>query len=242
MSRRVLLFCFLGFEFSPDSSFLLDFRIEITYNIDTKVKFFREGSVMNLPNAIAQYFEAGNAVLTTAQVQELGFSKTSLANYVRSGLLERVGHGFYRLPGEVLDDLFDLSLHSKKLIFSHDSALFLNGISDRTPFQHSVTIPSNAALTASIKDLCTCFYIRPDLHALGRITRTTPFGHPVPCYNMERTLCDFLRSRSRCDEEMFLSALKNYAAQPNKNLNRLADYANRFRVKAPLKQYLEVLL
>ena len=62
------------------------------------------------------------------------------------------------------------------------------------------------------------------------------------CYNEERTICDMLRSRSRLDEETVISAVKNYAAYKEKDLNLLAVYAKQFRVSKELKRYMEVLL
>ena len=43
-------------------------------------------------------------------------------------------------------------------------------------------------------------------------------------------------------EETVISAVKNYAASPDKDLNRLAVYASMFRVDKELKRYMEVLL
>ena len=36
-----------------------------------------------------------NNMVTTSQVQELGFSKQTLNNYVKAGLLERIRQGLY---------------------------------------------------------------------------------------------------------------------------------------------------
>ncbi|MBC3898862.1 hypothetical protein GH811_04435 [Acetobacterium malicum] len=74
------------------------------------------------------------------------------------------------------------------------------------------------------------------------IEKKTTFGNRVRCYNLERTICDFLRSRNRCDEEMVISAVKNYAVYKEKNLNLLADYAKHLRVEKVLRRYMEVLL
>jgi len=74
------------------------------------------------------------------------------------------------------------------------------------------------------------------------IEKKTTFGNNVRCYNMERTICDFLRSRNRCDEETLISAVKNYAVSKDKNLSVLSEYAKRLRVEKSLKHYLEVLL
>jgi len=64
----------------------------------------------------------------------------------------------------------------------------------------------------------------------------------VRCYDAERTICDLLRSRNRMDEETVISAIKKYVVYKDKDLNRLATYAEKFRVSKILKQYMEVLL
>ncbi len=197
---------------------------------------------MSINSEILQKMKKSNNVITTSQVLQLGYSKALLTKYVKAGLLERSGHGVYVLPDAVNDDMYALMLRSSKIIFSHDTALFLIGLSERTPFRHSVTIPSDSALPASIKDDCICFYVKPELHSLGMIEKKTTFGNTVRCYNMERTICDFLRSRNRCDEETVISAVKNYAASKDKDLNLLADYAKLLRVEKALKHYMEVLL
>ena len=182
------------------------------------------------------------SMITTSEVLSLGFSKQLLLKYVQSGLLERIRQGVYILPNAFHDDMYTLMLRSEHIIFSHESALFLNGLSDRTPFIHSITLPSNKTVPGSIKDECLYFYIKPQLHRLGLIERNTRFGNKVRCYDSERTLCDFLRTRNRCDEETVISAIKNYAAFANKDLNRLANYAEQLKVHAELKKYMEVLL
>ena len=197
---------------------------------------------MNINSEILQQMKKNNNVITTSQVMQLGYSKALLTKYVKAGLLERSRHGIYSLPDAVNDDMYALMLRSSKIIFSHDTALFLNGLSERTPFRHTVTIPSDSALPASIKGECNCFYIKPELHRLGMIEKKTTFGNNVRCYNMERTICDFLRSRNRCDEETLISAVKNYAVSKDKNLSVLSEYAKRLRVEKSLKHYLEVLL
>ncbi|MEF9840511.1 MAG: type IV toxin-antitoxin system AbiEi family antitoxin domain-containing protein [Lachnospiraceae bacterium] len=197
---------------------------------------------MNINQTIYNEIKKNNNMITTAQVLSLGYSKQLLTNYVKEGLLERCRHGVYTFPNAVHDDMYTLMLRSDKIVFSHDTALFLNGLSERTPFMHTVTIPSNAALPNSIKGECTCFYVKPELHDIGIIEKNTTFGNTVRCYNIERTICDFLRCRNRCDEETVISAIKNYAIYDKKDLNLLSVYAKQFKVARELKKYLEVLL
>ncbi len=191
-----------------------------------------------LHEAIQEY----GGMISTRQVLDTGISKTTLTNYVRAGKIERVGSGVYMLPDMIEDDMYSLSLRSKWIVFSHDSALFLNQLAERTPFSHSVTIPSNASVSKSIKQYINCYYVKPELYRLGITTRKTTFGHEVACYDPERTICDLIRSRSHYSVELVAEAIKAYAGSNGKDLNRLSEYAERFHIMKALKPYLEVLL
>ncbi|MDO4340878.1 MAG: type IV toxin-antitoxin system AbiEi family antitoxin domain-containing protein [Eubacteriales bacterium] len=197
---------------------------------------------MEVNPIILKTIKNNNNMITTAQAVELGFTRALLSRYVKEGLLERGRRGVYILSDSLHDDMYTLMLRSEKIIFSHDTALFLNGLSERTPFTHSVTIPSDRKLSNTLQDECVCYYIKPELHQVGVVTRKTTLGNEVRCYNAERTICDLVRSRNRLDEETVISAIKNYAVSPEKNLNVLAVYASKFCVDKVLRRYMEVLL
>jgi len=218
---------------------VVDNYYEIKYNFGTDVE--RSDSML-VNSKIYEELKRNNNIITTARVLELGFSRSLLSKYVKEGLLERSQQGVYILMDAVEDDMYMLMLRSEKIIFSHDTALFLHGLSERTPFAHSVTIPSNSKLSKVVSDECTCYYVKPELHNIGEITLENSFGNRVRCYNVERTICDIIRSRSRLDEETVISAIKNYAASKDKDLNLLAEYATLFGIEKILKRYLEVLL
>ena len=93
-----------------------------------------------------------------------------------------------------------------------------------------------------IKAECKVYHIKPELFDLGRTTLTTPAGNEVPVYDLERTVCDMVRSHNRVGTETFLAALKFYAASLKKDLNKLYSYAQKLRVANVLRPYLEVLL
>lgn len=113
---------------------------------------------MTINQDLYEAIKKNNNMITTAQVLALGYSKQLLTNYVKAGLLERSRHGVYTLPDAVHDDMYTMMLRSDNIVFSHDTALFLNGLSERTPFTHTVTIRSNTSLPNSLKDECKCFY------------------------------------------------------------------------------------
>ena len=189
--------------------------------------------------AIAQ---AHGGIIETKVAATHGVSKAMLYKLCKENKLHRVIQGQYILPNDLQDELLSISKRSEKLVFSHETALFLHGISDRTPFEHTITVPSDYTPSASIKSECKVYYIKPELLSLGQTTLKTPAGNEVPVYDLERTICDMIRSRNKVGTETFHTALKLYVASPRKDLNKLNSYAKKMRMANVLRQYLEVLL
>ena len=171
-----------------------------------------------------------------------GISKAMLYKLCKEEKIHRIVKGQYILPDDMQDELLSISKRSDRIIFSHETALFLHGISDRTPFEHTITAPSGCIPSAAIKSECKVYYIKPELFELGKTTLKTPAGNDVTAYDLERTICDVIRSRNKVGTETFLAALKMYAANSKKDLNKLNSYAKQLRVEKVLRQYLEVLL
>lgn len=197
---------------------------------------------MDIKPSINDYMDSQGGLLSAADAQHLGFSRSLLYAYARAGLLERYRCGLYVRPDSLVDDMVYIQRKSPRLIFSHDSALYIHGLSERTPFRHTVTIPSDTTLPRSLSDECNCFYIAPHLHRLGLTEGKTPFGNTVRCYNAERSICDMLRSRNRLDTETYSSAIKLYFSRRDKDLHKLAEYAEQFGIMQKLTPYLEVLV
>lgn len=181
-------------------------------------------------------------IIETKIAAQYGISKAMLYKLCKQDKIHRIVKGQYILPDDMQDELLAISNRSERIIFSHETALYLHGISDRTPCEHTVTAPSGCIPSAAIKAECKVYYIKPELFELGKTTLRTPAGNEVPAYDLERTVCDVIRSRNKIGTETFLAALKLYAGDPQKDLNKLYFYAKKMRVSNVLRQYLEVLL
>ena len=197
---------------------------------------------MNSMNELINIAKEHGGIIETKTAAECGVSKNMLYKLCRENKIHRIARGQYILPEELQDELLSISKRSDQIVFSHETALFLHGISDRTPFEHTVTAPTGCTPSQSIKAECKVYHVKPELFDLGRTTLTTPAGNEVPVYDLERTVCDMIRSRNKVGTETFLTSLKLYAASPKKDLNKLHSYAKKMRVANVLWQYLEVLL
>ena len=197
---------------------------------------------MNYITELTAIANENGGIIETKKAAQRGISKAMLYKLCKAGEIHRIVKGQYILPDDMQDEMLSISNRSNTIIFSHESALFLLGISDRTPFEHTITVPTGYIPSTSIKNDCKVYHIKPELFDLGRTMLKTPAGNDIPAYDMERTICDVIRSRNKIGTETFLAALKMYAASPQKDLNKLSGYAKKMKVSNVLRQYLEVLL
>ncbi len=160
----------------------------------------------------------------------------------KKGEIRRVSRGIYTATDSLADEMACIQARYQNAIFSHETALYLSGLNDRTPLAYCVTVPSgyNASSLKAIG--VKVFFVKSDLHLLGSITVKSPQGNDIKTYNPERTICDILRSRSRIDIQIVNQAMKRYATHPERNLNRLYRYAQEFRIQKIVRRYMEILL
>lgn len=197
---------------------------------------------MAMPNELQSVMKQNGGMVTTAQANEVGISNERLRLLVHSGDLERVTTGIYVLPDEFADKMFIVQLRRPKIIYSHETALFLHELTDRDPISYMVTVPTGYNPTRLREDGFKVFTIKRELHEIGVTKLTTMFGNSVTVYDMERTICDCLRSRNNLDIAVVTDAIKRYAKRKDKNLNKLMQMAETFKVTKLLRGYMEVLL
>lgn len=181
-------------------------------------------------------------IIRTADVVSLGISKPYFYEYTKDRKLEKVSQGVYVSTNAWVDPLYLLSLRSQKIIFSHETALYLHGLTTREPNEVIVTVKTGYNPSRLKKDGVKVYTVKEELYELGLITMLTPFGNAVKVYNKERTVCDILRSRTNVEIQSFQEAIKGYLQGNQKNLRLLWKYANNLKVENLLRQYMEVLL
>lgn len=150
--------------------------------------------------------------------------------------------GIYILPHEIADKMYIVQLRRPKIIYSHETALFLHELTDCDPINYMVTTPTGYNPTRLREEGFTVFTIKRELHEVGVTKHTTMFGNTVILYDMERTICDCLRSRNSLDIAVVTDAIKRYVIRKDKNLNKLMQMAEIFKVTKLLRNYMEVLL
>ena len=197
---------------------------------------------MNRQEQLDKLLAEGDGILQTSAVIAAGVPKPVFYQYIRQNDLEQAAHGIYVSRDAWVDGMYLLHLRCVQAVFSHESALFFHELTDREPSPYSVSVQRGYSPTRLKADGITVYTVKKELYPIGITSAKTPFGHTVPTYDMERTICDLIRCRNDMEVQTFQDALKRYAKRTDKNLSTLMRYAAQFRVEKVLRQYLEGLL
>lgn len=181
--------------------------------------------------------------LTPEIAGKSGISKFKFYKYIRENGLEPVSRGVYSTGTDWVDELYVLNRRCPNAVFSHDEAFYYHGLTDREPIVHTLTIYSGYNAHRLISDgNCKVYTVKRELLDVGKTIVQDHDGNMIPMYDLERTICDLIRSRSSIEVQDFNSALKTYISRKDKDLNRLMEYAKLFRVDNVIRRYMEVLL
>lgn len=123
---------------------------------------------------------------TAAQAQAVGFSRSLLSYYTKTGRFDRVRQGIYRLvqfPGSPYEDLFVAWLRTgPDSVISHESALAVYELSDVLPGEVHVIVPRTASRRRN--------GIRQHTNRIGNDEVTQRAGLPIT--TVARTIADVI--------------------------------------------------
>ena len=184
----------------------------------------------------------GNGYLKTADVTKMGISRENLSRYVSDNKLDRVARGIYASSDTWDDDLYIIGLKNKRIIYSHETALYLLGLMEREPIKKTVTVNLGYNASHLTKLGIKVFTVIDEYFEIGKSETATKYGNLVTVYDMDRTICDVIRSKDKIDIQIFNYALKGYMASSNKKLPNLMKYAKILGVENKVRTYTEVML
>ncbi|MCK5848487.1 MAG: type IV toxin-antitoxin system AbiEi family antitoxin domain-containing protein [Caldisericia bacterium] len=201
-----------------------------------------EGIITTNSEKILQMALDNNGTITSERISKSGILRSHLKNLVDKGLLERISRGVYILPSAMDDDMLSLQTRFKRGVFSHETALFIHDLTDRTPFTFTLTFPLTYNTSSAKKENLRCIRVKTAYHSIGVILAKSPCKNLIRVYNQERTLCDILKTRSNTDIQIITDAFKRYVRLPQKNIPLLSHYSRMFHVEKRVRNYLDVLL
>ena len=183
-----------------------------------------------------------NGILLTSDLIKYGIPRTYLSILEKNSEIQRISRGVYSAANYIVDEMVSIQARYKGAIFSHETALYLLELTDRTPLFYSVTVPAVYNATPLKASGAKVYFVNRGLYLLGSITMKSPHGNDIKTFNLERTICDVLRSRNQIDVQFVNEALKKYVIHKDRNIDQLYNYAKQFRIQKIVRGYIEVLL
>ena len=191
---------------------------------------------------IDRLVEAGNGYLCASVVREHDISKYTLTKYLKTRGMARTAHGVYATVDAWPDNYFLLAVRNRRIVFSHESALYLHGLMEREPAATTVTVPEGYNSTHINRQGIRVIHSKPEWYALGITNVKTAYGHEVPVYDRERTICDMIRCRKDAEVQTFRTAMREYMSGEKKKLGNLMRYAKELGIEENVRIYTEVML
>ena len=197
---------------------------------------------MTYETKINELLGNNDGLITTAEIVSEGISKPSFYEYARKEKLIKVAHGIYAAQDALQDLSYILHLQYPNAIFSHEEALYLNNLTNREPTDSVLTFKTGYNPSRLTLKGIKVYTIKRELLDVGKVMLKTSFGNKVPSYNLERTICDIVRSRSTIEIQDYQTAIRTYVKRKDRNLNQLLEYSRLFHIEKLVRQYMEVLI
>lgn len=199
------------------------------------IKEFKDQSNIEI---IQELMKVNNGYITSKQLTELGIHRMYLNIMVDSGIIEKLDNGIYLDVNEFPDSYYVLNLNLSGIIYSHMTALYFHGLSIKAPdSEYDVTVKKNYN-SVKLKNH-NIFYVKDDIYELGLTEVKTPLGNKVRCYDVERCICDIIKSMNRMDTEHVKYSIREYIKRKDKDLIKLSKYADKMGIKNKVMNLLE---
>lgn len=180
--------------------------------------------------------------LFSSEVEKEGISRTYLASFVKDRKLEKVAKGVYVTEDTWADRLYILQYSNPKIIFSGETALYLNMLMEREYSDIVVSVPEGHNGSRLRERGVIVHQERESVFGLGEIEIKTNYGNTVRAYNSERCICDMVRSRSKYEVQTYQTAMKSYMKRKDKDLSKLSQYADKLGIRDEINKYVEVMV
>jgi predicted transcriptional regulator of viral defense system len=185
------------------------------------------------------------SVVRTRDIEAQGIHTGTLTRMTRSGALEKVGPGRYRLPkGARTSEHHDLAVATAAVprsVVCLISALRFHDVGTQLPAEVWIAVPRGARVPRVSAPPLRIVNISPAVFDLG-IEEHRIEGQTVCIYSLARTVADCFRFRNKVGLDVALEALTEAWRSKRLKLDELNRIAKKLRVQRVMQPYLETVV
>lgn len=201
------------------------------------IKEFQDKSNIEI---IEELMKKNNGYITSKELDMFDIHRMYLSIMQEKELIKKVATGIYIDTNKIEDNYYVFGLSMPNIIYSHMTALYFHGLSIKAPTDvYDITVKRSYNSIHLRKH--NVFYVGNDVYGLGITEIETPMGNKVKVYDVERCICDIIRSKSRMDLELIKHSVKEYIKRKDKDLVKLSLYAEKLGIKDVVMDYVGMM-
>ena len=201
------------------------------------IKEFQDKSNIEI---IEELMKKNNGYITSKELDMFDMHRMYLSIMQEKGLIKKVATGIYIDINKIEDNYYVFGLSMPNIIYSHMTALYFHGLSiEASTDVYDITVKRSYNSVHLRKH--NVFYVDNDIYELGLVEVETPMGNKVKAYDVERCICDIIRSKNRMDSEHIKHSIREYIKRKDKNLVKLSSYAKKMGIKDSVMSYVDMM-
>ncbi len=189
-------------------------------------------------------FRENNGILRTGQAKQFGINEHTLVQMCNEGLLVKESRGLYRLadlPPLSNPDLVQVAIRVPRSVVCLISALNFHQLTTQIPYKVYIALPQEVKAPRIEYPPLDIVYLSKKPYSAG-IQEYIVDGIKVRVYSREKTIADCFKFRNKIGLDIALEALKDYLRQPNRDIQRILEFASINRVEKIIRPYLQAAL
>lgn len=196
---------------------------------------------MNKQNCIYNEFTKRGGVLKTSELNAIGFSSRKIRKLLDDNIIRKIKYGYYEIANNTFTDEVVIARIFPQAVIFLESALLHYSYTDRIPQEWQIAVDRDSEKSQFKLNypLIKPFYMESKFLEVGQ-DKIKKEGIPIKVFDRDRTICDVLRYENKLEREVFNNAIQRYIKDPNKNVRRLFEYAELFKVKKKVQMYMGV--
>ncbi len=192
-----------------------------------------------MENNIVEKFRENGGYLTRKELQN-GKQRYQLRRMAEENIVKRVKPGVYLLKELAsTKTMIDVERIIPEGVLCYYSAWFHYGLTTQVPQLYHIAIVKNRRVTLPEFPPIQLHYWQEKYVLLGKTIQEIE-GLNVPITDLEKSVCDAVKFRTKIGMDVSAEILRNYLARSNRDLNKLMRYAKAMRIGTTMKTFITI--
>ena len=196
---------------------------------------------MTKKDQILKLFKQKKGIIKLQDLIKTNVNKYHLQKLVKTGEVERLKHGIYKLTDFQINEYLEISKLVPNGIICLFSAWNYYELTTYMPHEFHVAIEKKSKIKLPDYPPIKLYYWDNNSLATGK-KNVKIDNFTISIFDLEKSVCDAVKFRNKIGKDTLNEILTEYLKRNDKNLDLLIKYSKKLRVEKILKNYLDVLL